>query len=68
MKINSKQYAQALYESVQGNSEKEIEEVVKNFVKILADSGKISQAEKIVLEFLGIVILGVRRNCRVDHS
>lgn len=54
MKINSKQYAQALYESVKDKDKKEIETAIQNFVRILGISGKISQADKIVKEFLAL--------------
>lgn len=51
MKINNKQYAQALYGSVKDKTEKEVETAIGNFVRILSEAGRISQSEKIIQEF-----------------
>lgn len=51
MKITSKQYATALYESVKDKSEKDAAAVVGEFVKTLSDTGALSRADTIVEEF-----------------
>lgn len=50
MKINPKKYALALYESV-ALEEGSIENLLKNFVKILAKNNDLSKAKKIEIEF-----------------
>lgn len=50
MKINPKKYALALYESV-ALEEGAIENLLKNFVKILAKNNDLSKAKKIEIEF-----------------
>ena len=54
MKISPKQYALSLYESVKDKSEKEIKQIVGDFVKILIAGGNISKFEKIIAEFNAI--------------
>jgi F-type H+-transporting ATPase subunit delta len=50
MKINPKKYALALYESV-ALEEGAIENLLKNFVKILVKNNDLSKAKKIEIEF-----------------
>lgn len=54
MKISPKQYALSLYESVKDKSEKEIKQIVGDFVKILIEDGNVSKFEKIMAEFNAI--------------
>lgn len=51
MKINPKQYAEALYESVREKSKKEIEQILDNFVKVLIVNSDTFKAESIMNEF-----------------
>jgi len=51
MKIRQKQYAESLYQAVQGKDQGEIKELVKNFIKILVRNNDISKTEKILNEF-----------------
>jgi F-type H+-transporting ATPase subunit delta len=50
MKINSKKYALALYESV-ALEDGSVEDLLKNFVKILVKNNDLSKAKKIEIEF-----------------
>jgi F-type H+-transporting ATPase subunit delta len=50
MKINPKKYALALYESV-ALEEGSIEDLLKNFVKVLVKNNDLSKAKKIEIEF-----------------
>ena len=54
MKITSKQYAQALYESIQGRSKKEIGEVMRNFACFLVARRETSKVNEIIEHFLKI--------------
>lgn len=51
MKISVQQYAQSLYDSVEGKSEKEIKAILKNFVSILGDSRELNRATEIISAF-----------------
>jgi F-type H+-transporting ATPase subunit delta len=51
MKINNSQYASALYESAKGKSQSEIDELVANFVKILAKNNQIKNVKNILVKF-----------------
>lgn len=51
MKVSNLQYASALYESAKGKSQREIDEIVANFVKILAKNNQIKSSESIVGKF-----------------
>ena len=51
MKYSSKQYAQALFEALQGSSPSDSEKVLDNFVKILAENNDIKLFERISEEF-----------------
>jgi F-type H+-transporting ATPase subunit delta len=50
MKINPKKYALALYEATVDKDE-QAEELIKNFIKILAKNNDLSKAKKIEIEF-----------------
>ncbi|MCF6276547.1 MAG: ATP synthase F1 subunit delta [Candidatus Magasanikbacteria bacterium] len=43
-----KDYARALYEVTRGVNEKELEDVLKSFIELLARDGKISKIDKII--------------------
>lgn len=51
MKISVRQYAQSLYESVQGREKSELKSVIENFVCLLAKRRELSRAEAIVTAF-----------------
>ncbi|MFZ4632388.1 MAG: ATP synthase F1 subunit delta [Patescibacteria group bacterium] len=51
MKISVLQYAQSLYDSVEGKSEKEIKVILKNFVSLLGDSRELNRATEIIRVF-----------------
>lgn len=51
MKINNSQYASALYESAKGKSQSEIDNLVANFVKVLAKNNQIKNANNILVKF-----------------
>jgi len=51
MKVSNLQYASALYESAKGKSQREIDEIVANFVKILAKNNQIKSSESIAGKF-----------------
>lgn len=51
MKITPKKLALGLHESVEGKSESQIKNAIKNFVEILARLNMLSKAEKIREEF-----------------
>jgi F-type H+-transporting ATPase subunit delta len=51
MRINNTQYASALYESAKGKSQSEIDELVANFVKILAKNNQIKNINNILVKF-----------------
>jgi len=54
MKITSKQYAQALYESVEGKNKKEIEEAIRNFARLLVVRRETAMVSEIIKYFLEI--------------
>lgn len=54
MKISQKQYAQALYELVNGKSEQEIISVIEKFVKVLINNNDTGKINKIVSSFSDI--------------
>ena len=51
MKVSNSQYADALYESAKGKSQSEIDELVANFVKILAKSNQVKNINNIISKF-----------------
>ena len=51
-KTTSKDYAVALHEATQGLKGNELNEVIQNFVALLAREQKLKQAEKIIAEFV----------------
>lgn len=51
MKANNLQYANALYEAAKGKSQSEVNEIVANFVKILAKNNQIKSIENIIKKF-----------------
>jgi len=51
MKVSNSQYADALYESAKGKSRSEINELVANFVKILAKSNQVKNINNIISKF-----------------
>ena len=54
MKINPKQYAQSLYESLTGKSEEETQKILHNFAAVLAKDGLLSREEEIISAFVEI--------------
>ncbi len=52
MKITVRQYAIALYESLQEVMPQDQEQVLNNFVKLLAEAGQLAEWERIESEFL----------------
>ena len=54
MKINPKQYAQSLYESLTGKSEEETQKILHNFAAVLAKDGLLSREEEIITAFVEI--------------
>ncbi|MEA2065363.1 MAG: ATP synthase F1 subunit delta [Patescibacteria group bacterium] len=51
MKITLKQYAESLYQIVQGKDESEIKNVIENFVKVLQSNNDINKLDKVIEEF-----------------
>lgn len=51
MKITSKQYAQALFELVEGKTEEELSSVLSNFVETLAAHNQITKIDGIINHF-----------------
>lgn len=51
MKISVQQYAQGLYDSVDGKNEKEVKVILKNFVALLGDSRELNRATEIINAF-----------------
>jgi len=51
MKLNPKQYAEGLYESINGKSEKEAQVVLDKFVSLLITNNQTSQLRKILDSF-----------------
>ncbi len=62
MKFTSKQYAQALFESLQESSPKDHDKVIENFVQVLKKNADLSHYEEIikVYEELDLTNRGVR--------
>jgi F-type H+-transporting ATPase subunit delta len=54
MKLTNKKYAQALFESVDGKNEKEINVVLKNFTDLLIKNNALAKINKIIEEFNAI--------------
>lgn len=54
MKINLKQYAQSLYESLAGKSEEESKKILRNFVVVLGKDGMLGREEEIIAAFVEI--------------
>ena len=54
MKVTPKQYAHALYDSVQGKKPDESKQIIKEFVSLIAQSNDISKADKIINEFIRV--------------
>jgi len=54
MKVDSKQYAQALYELTKDKSEKEISIVIEKYVDNLQKQGLLNKAENIIKKFTEI--------------
>ncbi len=53
MKKNiTKTYAVALYEALRGTNEKELENIIKNFVAMLGKRGIIGRADRIISDFI----------------
>jgi F-type H+-transporting ATPase subunit delta len=51
MKLTNKKYAQALFESVNDKSEKEINVILKNFTTLLIKNNALAKIDKIIEEF-----------------
>lgn len=51
MKINPKQYAQSLYESLSGKSEEESRKILHNFVAVLGRDGVLNRESEIISAF-----------------
>ncbi len=51
MKISNSQYALALYEAAKGKSQSEVNELVANFVKVLAKNNQIKNINNILSKF-----------------
>lgn len=51
MKLTNKKYAQALFESVNDKSEKEINVILKNFTTLLIKNNALTKIDKIIEEF-----------------
>ncbi|MDD3301264.1 MAG: ATP synthase F1 subunit delta [Patescibacteria group bacterium] len=51
MKINPKQYAQSLYESLSGKSEEESRKILHNFVAVLGRDGVLNRENEIISAF-----------------
>ncbi len=51
MKINPKQYAQSLYESLFGKSEEESRKILHNFVAVLGRDGVLNRENEIISAF-----------------
>ncbi|MCX6794552.1 MAG: ATP synthase F1 subunit delta [Candidatus Falkowbacteria bacterium] len=54
MKISAQQYAQSLFDSVAGKSEKEVKAILKSFVAILGKNRELNKEVAIVTAFLEI--------------
>ena len=54
MKISPKQYAESLYQTVQGKKDSDIEYAIENFVKVLQINSDINKLDKIAEQFCKI--------------
>ena len=54
MKITTRQFAESLYEAVNGKSDAEAKEIINSFIKILAQRNKLGKADVIVEQFNNI--------------
>jgi len=54
MKISAQQYAQSLFESVVGKSDKEVKAVLKNFVAVLGQNREFNKEKAIIEAFIDI--------------
>jgi F-type H+-transporting ATPase subunit delta len=54
MKISAKQYAETLFQSVEGQSKDKAKKIIKNFAKVLIENNHASQIEKILSYFNSI--------------
>ena len=54
MKINTKKYAEALFESVQDKNSRQAEEIIRKFVEVLIRDNRLSQVDKIINKFINI--------------
>lgn len=54
MKISAKQYAVTLYDLIEGKTEKEISDVLKNFFELLKKNNVLSKLDAILKEFSDI--------------
>ncbi len=54
MKTSAKQYAQALYESIQETNPKDQDKVLDNLVTILSQNGDLNKVEQIEAEYLAL--------------
>ena len=51
MKISAQQYAQSLYDSVAGKSDKDVLVVLKSFVEVLGNNRELNRAPEIIVAF-----------------
>lgn len=51
MKISARQYAESLYDSIDGQTDKEAAVILKNFVRLLGEKRDISKANAIIEAF-----------------
>ncbi len=54
MKITPKQYANALYQSVSGGDDDQVNSVINNFINIIIENNDVSKIKKIIKQF-GII-------------
>ena len=52
MRISPKQYAQSLFESLDGKKDNEAKEIIKTFAQVLVKNNQSSQTEKIISYFV----------------
>ncbi|KKQ55260.1 MAG: ATP synthase subunit delta [Parcubacteria group bacterium GW2011_GWA2_38_13] len=52
MRVSTKKFAAALYESLKDPQGGKPEEIIKNFVRVLADNGMVGRYEKIISDFM----------------
>ncbi len=75
MKITPKQYALSLYQSISGKNEKEISDIIDNFVNVVIENNNVSKINKIIEQFEiiwnkeeGIVEAGVVSARKLDNK